>query len=326
MCRRLILIPSDFVNRRMVGEIFRRLDDDQAARIDREDRIDILVDLALHTNGNRLMLFGRKPAPVQVSFAGYPGGTGLGTIDYRLTDPYLDPPGESDRFYVEKSIRLPDCFWCYDPQAMGVANREPVNPLPALTNGKITFGCLNNVWKINDRVLSLWAAVMAAVADSRLIMLVKGEKHRQRICDQLGRLGVAAERIEFVGFQPRGDYLRTYERIDLGLDCFPYNGHTTSLDAFWMGVPVITLIGQTVVGRAGFSQLCNLGLRELAAQTPEAFVKIVQSLTQDLPRLAELRGGLRQRMLQSPLTNAAGFTRNIESAYRQMWRTWCENG
>ncbi len=303
-----------------------RLGDDQAAQLVRDDRIDILVDLAQHTNRNRLMLFARKPAPVQVSFAGYPGGTGVGTIDYRLTDPYLDPPGESDEFYVEQSIRLPDSFWCYDPAAMGVAELGPVNSLPALANGKITFGCLNNFWKVNDRVLSLWAAAMSAVADSQLIMLATEGKHRQGVLDHFAGLNIDPQRIEFVGFQPRREYLRTYERIDLGLDCFPYNGHTTSLDSFWMGVPVITLVGRTVVGRAGWSQLSNLGLTELAAETPQQFVRIVTSLAGDLPRMTQLRSGLRQRMLQSPLTDAVRFARNIESVYRQMWRTWCASG
>jgi protein O-GlcNAc transferase len=165
---------------------------------------------------------------------------------------------------------------------------------------------------------------MAAVSNLRLIMLATEGKHRQGVLDQFARLNIDPQRIEFVGFQPRREYLQTYERIDLGLDCFPYNGHTTSLDSLWMGVPVITLIGRTVVGRAGWSQLSNLGLTELAANTPEQFVQIVTSLTSDLPRLSQLRSTLRQRMLQSPLTDAVRFARNIESAYRQMWRTWCE--
>jgi predicted O-linked N-acetylglucosamine transferase (SPINDLY family) len=293
--------------------------DERVAERIRQDGIDILVDLALHTLGNRLLVFARKPAPVQVTFAGYPGSTGLRAIDYRLTDPYLDPPGQYDEWYAEQSYRLPHSFWCYDPQT-----QEPaVAPLPALQRGLVTFGCLNNFCKVNDGVLELWAQVLRDVPGSRLLLLAKQGSHRERTVDLFAQKGIAPERIEFFSFKPRPEYLALYHQVDIGLDTSPYNGHTTSLDSFWMGVPVITLVGNTVVGRAGLSQLSNLGLAELAASTSEGFVGLAVDLAADLPRLAALRYGLRDRMRQSPLMDAAGFARDIEHAYRVMWRNWC---
>lgn len=293
--------------------------DDQVVDRIRQDGIDILVDLALHTADNRLLVFARKPAPVQVTFAGYPGTTGLSAIDYRLTDPYLDPPGEHDAWYVEASYRLPHSFWCFDPQ-----NEEPaVAPLPAPAKGYVTFGCLNNFCKINDGVLELWARVLHAVTGSRLLLLTRPGSHRQRTLDSLARQGITSERVEFLTPRPRPEYLAMYHQVDIGLDAFPYNGHTSSLDAYWMGVPVLTLVGKTVVGRAGLSQLTNLGLQALAAATPEEFVCIAAELAGDSPRLEALRDGLRERMRQSPLMDATGFAGGIEQAYRVMWRKWC---
>jgi predicted O-linked N-acetylglucosamine transferase (SPINDLY family) len=295
------------------------LSDLQAVELIRQDRIDILVDLALHTAKNRLTVFAHKPAPVQATFAGYPGSTGLDTIDYRLSDPYLDPPGLNDQFYSETSIRLPDSFWCYDPLVTELA----VNPLPAQTDGHVTFGCLNNFCKVNEPVLRLWARVLKTVDRSRLMMLCPEGSHRQPLLDLLQREGISPDRIELIAGRPRQQYLELYHRIDVGLDTFPYNGHTTSLDSYWMGVPVVTLVGQTVVGRAGLSQLTNLGLPELVAHTPQQYVQIATDLGKDLPRLAELRRTLRGRMKASPLMDAPRFARNVESAYRSMWTTWC---
>jgi predicted O-linked N-acetylglucosamine transferase (SPINDLY family) len=204
---------------------------------------------------------------------------------------------------------------------------EPaVSALPSLEKGFITFGCLNNFCKVNDGVLALWAGVLKALSNSRLLLLAPEGSSRQRVLDRLGREGIGPERVEFVSKQSRLEYLRTYHRIDIGLDTVPCNGHTTSLDSFWMGVPVITLVGQTVVGRAGLSQLTNLGLTELIAQTPQQYVQIAADLAKDLPRLAELRRTLRPRMQASPLMDAPRFARNVEAAYRQMWRNWCRQG
>jgi protein O-GlcNAc transferase len=292
------------------------MSDDQAAQLVRDDRIDILVDLTGHTANHRLLLFARKPAPLQVTFGGYPGGTGLQTMDYHLTDPFLDPPG-SENHYVEQLIRLRDSFWCYDPAAMDLEDTPPVQPLPALGNRHITFGCLNNRGKISDRALELWARVFKAVPNSRLLLMVPDGSARQLVVKKLD--GDSA-RIEFVGRQPRRNYFQTYDRMDIGLDSLPYNGHTTSLDSFWMGVPIVTRIGDSAPGRAGWSHLCNLDLKELAAPTDEDFIKIAANLAADLPRLSQLRASLREKMLRSPLTNAKRFAQNIETAYREIWR------
>ncbi|MGD0390960.1 MAG: tetratricopeptide repeat protein, partial [Tepidisphaeraceae bacterium] len=298
------------------------LTDAKVAAQVREDQIDVLVDLKLHTGGNRLLIFAQKPAPVQATWLGYPGTSGLDTMDYRLTDPYLDPPGLDDACYSERSIRLPDTFWCYDP----LADEPAVNAPPCLEKGFVTFGCLNNFCKINDAAMTLWAGVLKALSNSRLLLLAPEGSSRQRVLVQMGREGIGTERVEFVGRQSRPEYRNTYHRIDIGLDTVPCNGHTTSLDSFWMGVPVVTLVGQTVFGRAGMSQLTNLGLPELIARTPDQYVQIATDLAGDLPRLGELRRTLRARMQASPLMDGPRFARNVEAAYRQMWRNWCQAG
>ena len=299
----------------------RPLDDAALCALIRADRIDILVDLTMHMAGGRPLVFARKPAPIQITWLAYPGSTGISAIDYRLTDPYLDPPNEDvDEMYVEKSIRLPATFWCYDP----LENPPPaVGPLPALTRGHVTFGSLNECFKVNEGVLKLWARVLAGVAGSRLVLLADEGSHRERTLGVLEGLGVSRQRVSFFAKRPRGRYLELYHQIDIGLDTLPYNGHTTSLDSYFMGVPVVTLVGNTVVGRAGLSQLTNLGLPELIARTPDEYVRIARQLASNLERLAGLRAALRGRMRASPLMDAAAFARGIEAAYRQMWRHWC---
>lgn len=294
------------------------LQDDALADVIRSDRIDILVDLSLHSGGNRLPVFARRPAPVQVTFAGYPGTTGLDAIGYRLTDPYLDPPDVATPPYAEESVRLGSTFWCYDP-----LSEEPVAPPPAITRGFVTFGCLNNFCKVNEGVLRMWSAALRAVPSSRLLLLAPRGQHRAATLDLLAREQVAADRVTFVEHQPRSDYLRTYHRIDIGLDTVPYNGHTTSLDAFWMGVPVLTRVGRTIVGRAGLSQSLNLGLPQLVTDSDEAFAARAASLAGDLEHLAALRLTLRERMKASPLNDGPRFAREVERAFRWMWREWC---
>lgn len=286
----------------------------------RRDRIDVLVDLSMHMGGNRLRVFAAKPAPVQVTWLAYPGTTGLDAIDYRISDVFLDPPESAvDSRYTEKSIRLPDTFWCYAP----LTDEPGVGPLPASSKGHITFGCLNSFTKTHAGVFALWARVLAAVEGSHLLLLAPRGESRTRAREAFARAGVDPDRVEFVDEQPRDAYLRVYQRIDVCLDTFPYNGHTTSLDAYWMGVPVVTLVGPTIVGRAGLSQASNLGLEELVAMTPEQYVKIAVDLCGDLDGLSRLRAGLRARMEQSPLMDAPRFARNLEAAYRSMWRAWC---
>ncbi len=288
-----------------------------AAQI-RDQRIDVLVDLTMHMSGQRLKLFAEKPAPVQMAWLAYPGTTGVGGIDYRLTDPHLDPPA-GPLPYSEQSLWLPSTFWCYDP-----ASTEPAaNELPALSNGYVTFGCLNNFLKVNRGVLELWARVLQALPTSRLLLLAPSERARAFALRVLESNGVDPGRVELTGLAWRKDYLRTYHRIDVALDCVPYNGHTTSLDAFWMGVPVVSLVGQTVVGRAGLCQAQNLALPELAVDTAQEFVARSVELAADLPRLATLRRRLRSRLETSPLMDARSFTRALEAAYREAWERWC---
>ncbi|WP_165234699.1 tetratricopeptide repeat protein [Aquisphaera insulae] len=295
------------------------LTDEQLAGLIREDRIDILVDLTMHMGRNRLLAFARRPAPVQVCWLAYLGTTGLATIDYRFTDRFVDPPGEHDGDYVERSFRLPDAIWCYDSLAGGPA----VNRLPALDRGHVTFGCLNNFCKVNEGVLALWARVLNAVEGSTLLLLAPEGSARERTSGILRRAGIGRERLTFVGRGPRASYLERHHHIDISLDTFPYAGGTTSLDAFWMGVPVVSLIGTTAPGRAGHSLLSHVGLPELAAETPDRFVSIAVELAGDLPRLAGLREALRPRLQSSPLMDPPRFARGVEHAYRAMWREWC---
>jgi predicted O-linked N-acetylglucosamine transferase (SPINDLY family) len=292
--------------------------DEELAEQIRRDRIDVLVDLAMHMSYNRLLTFAQRPAPVQVAWLAYPGGTGLDAMDYRITDPWIDPPGTDESCYREQSVRLPNTWACYDPLCDAA-------PAAARIDGPIRFGSLNNPCKLNDPLLQLWARVLNAVSDSRLIVQSLCEEHRRRIVGVLNSSGIAADRVEFVGRPKRPEYLRLYDRIDVCLDPLPYNGITTSCDALWMGVPVVTLAGETAAGRAGTSILENLGLHELAAGDGEQFVQIAAALAGDLPRLAELRRTLRDRMRRSPLMDGPGFARAMEAAYRKMWRTWAEN-
>jgi predicted O-linked N-acetylglucosamine transferase (SPINDLY family) len=295
------------------------LSDAAVAERVREDRIDILVDLTMHMAGNRLLVFARKPAPVQACWLAYPGTTGLAAMDCRLTDPYLDPPEGDTDVYAEHSVRLPDTFWCYDPLTRD-EHDEGVSPLPARTQGHIRFGCLNNFVKVNDAAIVLWACIMRQIEGSQLTLLAPVGDARKKMLDSFGAQGIDAARVQFVEYQSRLPYLATYRSIDVCLDTFPYNGHTTSLDAFWMGVPVVTLVGSTVVGRAGLCQAMNLGLPELIARTPDEYAEIAVGLCKDRDRLSNLRAGMRVRMERSPLMDAPRFAKNMEAAYRSIWR------
>jgi predicted O-linked N-acetylglucosamine transferase (SPINDLY family) len=284
----------------------------------RQDKIDILIDLKLHTDANRLLTFAHQPAPVQLSWLGYPGSTGVQTIRYRFSDAQIESP-ESPPMPWEEAIKLPACFWCYDP----LTTEPAVNELPALKSGRITFGCLNSFAKVNDRVLELWMRVLKATP-GQLLLLAPAGSSRKRIYEICDRAGVNANRIEFVDRCGRAEYLKLYNQIDLGLDTFPYNGHTTSLDSLWMGVPMITMIGKTLVGRAAWSQLSNLDLKGFAARSEDEYVRLATILSGNLERLAEIRSGLRAKMQNSPLMNAAAFARGVETAYRDLWRRWCQ--
>ena len=304
------------------------LSDEKLAAQIHEDRIDILVDLSLHTAGNRLTVFARKPAPVQISWLGSPGTSGVEAMDFRITDSWLEPPGAPAWSRTEEPLRLPDAWCCY-----GAAEDSPEPAgLPAAACGAITFCSFNNPAKINARVVALWAAILRRVEGSRLLLLATGGGH-DRVRRSFEECGVAAERLEFltryppvtgcVGGRESLEYLERYRQGDIALDPFPYNGMTTTCDALWMGVPVVALIGGTPISRASFSLLSNVGLAELAAPSDEQYAEIAVRLAGDLPRLASLRASLRDRMKSSPLLDAGRFARNLEATFRMAWRRWC---
>jgi protein O-GlcNAc transferase len=295
-----------------------RLPDDQLAQRIRADGIDILVDLSLHMIGNRLATFARKPAPVQVTWLGYVGTTGLRTMDYRLTDAILDPPGEGDANYSEKSVRLPHTYWCYEPYTEEI----DVGPLPAAERGLVTFGCFNGYLKVTSGMLELWATLLAELPKSRLVIHSPPDKHLERVLERFSRGGVAAGRIEFVGKKSIREYLLGYQGIDIALDPSPYGGGTTTCDALWMGVPTVTLRGRTAVGRGSASILSNVALGDWIAENADQYLAIATQKARDVAALAELRAKLRERMRQSALMNGKQFAADVEAAYRGMWEDW----
>lgn len=302
-------------------ECVRWTDEELAQRI-RKDRIDILVDLAGHTGANRLLVFARKPAPVQVTYLGYPTSTGLSAINYRLTDWQVDPAG-AEAFNAEQPVRLPYSYFCYRaPQGCPEVGR-----LPALQAGHITFGSFNHSAKMSERVLELWSQVLKAVPGAVLMLKAKSladARMRERIRQQFARLGVAAERLLLQGWEAEtANHLALYNKVDIAVDTYPYNGATTTCEALWMGVPVVTLRGPTHASRMGASLLTAAGLGELIAATPERYVETCVELAADLARLEAMRVGLRARVRDSALMDEAGFTRALETEYRRMWRAWC---
>ena len=286
----------------------------------RGDQQDILVDLNGHLAKNRLLMFARKPAPVQATYIAYQNTTGLRAMDYRISDAIADPVGETDPLHTEKLIRLP-CFFVYEQPE----NVDPVAPLPARKNGYVTLGSLNNSSKLNPRIFELWSQVLRRLPDARLTLLVNSRGFAEQVIrDAFARHDIHAARLRLVPRGPQADYFRLYHEIDLALDPFPFSGHTTTCDALWMGVPVVTLAGPIYAARMTASVLANLPMPELITNTPQQYVEKIVSLASDLDALAAMRASLRQRMTDSIICNATEFTRNMETAYRQMWRTWCE--
>ena len=296
-----------------------RMTDEQAAAQIREDGIDILVDLSGHTANNRLLVFARKPAPIQVTYLGYLGTTGLDAMDFRITDAYLNT-NDSERNYTERPLVLPDCMWCFKcPQ-----DRPSVSAAPCLTNGRVTFGSLNNVAKINSNVIALWSRVLARAPTTRLLMAtISPGEVRSRLLAEFGRHGIDQERVEFADWLPESEFFKLHARIDVALDPFPCNGGTTTCETLWAGIPVVTLAGSTVAGRAGVSLLSNAGLKELIAGTPEEYVDIAVRLAADPAGIASRRAGLRPKVAASRLADEVRFVRSLEAAYRQCWHGWC---
>jgi predicted O-linked N-acetylglucosamine transferase (SPINDLY family) len=301
------------------------LSDDELAEKIRADGIDILVDLAGHTGSNRLRVFARKPAPLQMTWLGYPNTTGLDAIDYRLVDAVTDPVGEADAWASEALVRLESGFLCYGAPSDAP---EPAPP-PCLTTGKVTFGSFNNPAKLSPATLDAWAALLARLPDARL--LLKGRAFadpdaRASFFSRLGKLGVAADRVELAARSPLvTTHLALYDRLDIALDPFPYNGTTTTCEALWMGVPVVTLRGDRHAGRVGASLLNHIGMTELIAGSVDEYVQIASALAASPARLRDLRQVLRPRLAASPLCDAPAFARKIEAAYRAAWQRWCEN-
>jgi predicted O-linked N-acetylglucosamine transferase (SPINDLY family) len=282
--------------------------DGDVAEMARADGIDILVDLTLHMAYNRLLTFALKPAPIQVTYLGYCGTSGLEAIDYRLSDPHFDPPGMDESCYREKTIRIPS-YWCYEPHER--TPQESAAPLNAL----LTFGCLNHPGKVTSGTLKLWLEILRSRPEAQLVLHAPEGACREELRRQFSEGAIAPDRLEFLGVQPLNQYLESWRRIDIALDPFPYAGGVTTCDALWMGTPVVSLRGESI--------LANLGLEEWIAESPEDYVRIALTLARDLPQLHELRGSLRERMKRSILCDAVAFARSVESAYRQMWRQWC---
>ena len=295
------------------------LDTSTTTALIRADRIDILVDLAGHTAGNRLMVFARKPAPVQASWLAYPGSTGLPEIDYIVSDPATSP-ADCAAFYSEKIWRLPVTRFCFMPPAASPA------PRLAAPEAAITFGCFNNLSKINPAVLSLWKAILDRLPDARLLLKyasLDDPSGRAWLGAQLSSAGIDASRVEMRGWTPYTQSLDAYADVHIALDPFPFCGGLTSLDALWMGVPVVTLSQRLMAGRQTEAFLTALGNPELVAADPDHYISLALELAADRPRIAAYRKDLRDAMQRSALFDHAGFTRDLEAAWRGMWRVWC---
>lgn len=299
----------------------------EAALFDRirADRIDILFDLSGHTSYSRLMVFARRPAPVQVTYLGYPNTTGLDTMDFRLTDNIADPPGLEDEFHSETRWRLDRCFLCYSPP-----QAAPEVTLRTETSGAVVFGTFNSRAKYSDSCLSAWAEVLRRVPESRLLLksLVGNgdDKGRGELIEWFVAHGIAAERIELLDrIESKSEHLGTYSQIDIALDTFPYNGTTTTCEALWMGVPVVSLAGNRHASRVGASLLDAVGLREFVAESVDDYIGIAAALAADPAKRLELRATMRQRVLSSPLCDRRDMARAMGEAMRGMWNQYCDS-
>ena len=295
------------------------MSDDELAQRIRADGIDILVDLAGHTAHNRLPVFARKPAPVQVSYLGYIDTTGLSAMDYRLTHADTDPPG-NEHYYSETLIRFQDhLWWAYRP----APDLPEISPLPALANGFVTFSSNNHVSKISMAMLDTWAELLHAVPDSRLVLMgISSGIARKSFEERFASHGIDCGRLTFHGMVPLAEYRQLLLQTDISLDSFPYNGGTTTCETLWLGLPLITLTGSSFVSRMGYALLKEIGLSELAANNVAQYVRIAAELAQNLERLSALRSGLREHVAKSSLSDEDRFTRGLESAYRDMWKAY----
>lgn len=296
--------------------------DDAFARLIEEDGIDILIDLGGHTEFNRLGVFARKPAPVQITWLGYPDTTGLSTIDYRITDAIADPFPESDDRHTERLLRLAPCFVCYQP--------PQDSPAVAIRGAqeRIVFGCFNMHYKVNERTIEMWARILHAVPDSRLVLKSMSLEHGQtasRLFERFEAHGVPRSRVDLRPWAAeRGDHLTAYSEIDVALDTYPYNGTTTTCEALWMGVPVVTLAGELHMSRVGATLLPAAGLPELVAASADDYVRIAVNLARDAARRLAMRSHMRARLLASPLLDHSSLVSGLERELRAAWKAWCQ--
>jgi len=297
------------------------LSDDEAERAIRADRIDILVDLSGHTARNRLPLLARRVAPVQATWLGYFGTTGLAAIDYILADGVVVPTDE-ERFFVERVWRLAGCYLCYAPHQLDIA----LSPPPAIGNGFVTFGCFNNRAKLTVETLALWARILAEVPDSRLFLKTRALTDgavRQEIAAFFEKRGIMPTRLMFEGFSPLSEALAAYGRMDIALDPFPFGGGATTAETLWMGVPLVTLKGGRWTGRMSADILAAAGINDLTAIDADSYVAIARRLAGDLPGLAERRSTQRTLFETSRFCDGRHFAVTLEEAFRGMWRRWC---
>ncbi len=299
-----------------------RANDQQLLQQIRQDQIDILLELSGQTQGNRLSALRLRGAPVQATYIGYPNTTGVPTIDYRIVDSLTDPPG-AERLATEKLIRLDPCFLCYTPPH----NTPEPAPPPCLAQDHTTFGTFNALKKVTPGTVALWARVLHEVPRSRLVIKAGGlesPRARDHLAAILKNQGIPEVRFDLLGkTESKLDHFEAYSHLDIALDTLPYNGTTTTCEALWMGVPVVTRIGQVHAARVGLSLLSAVGLRDLAAGSDDDFIAIARRLAADRDRLTSLRETLRLRMTASPLCDAPRFARRFEAALRQMWSAWC---
>jgi predicted O-linked N-acetylglucosamine transferase (SPINDLY family) len=270
-----------------------------------------------HSGENRLLTFARKPAPISATYLGYPNTTGLTSIDYRLTDHYADPEGMTESFHSEKLVRLPQSFLCYRP----FEDSPPLQPPPVTREGYITFGSFNNYAKLNPPLLRLWAQILQAVEKSKLMIKLKSltdRGTRQRLEAQMAQLGISPDRLILIGYtRTTLEHLSIYHDVDIALDSFPYCGTTTTCEALWMGVPVVTLVGKVHASRVGLSILSNVGLTEWITHTPEDYVKTCIRLAQEIDYLQTFRNTIRTHLQRSPLLDAVSRTCDLETVYHQ---------
>ncbi|XP_024966467.1 probable UDP-N-acetylglucosamine--peptide N-acetylglucosaminyltransferase SPINDLY isoform X1 [Cynara cardunculus var. scolymus] len=299
------------------------IDEKKVASMVREDKVDILVELTGHTANNKLGMMACRPAPLQVTWIGYPNTTGLPTIDYRITDALADPPDTKQK-HVEDLVRLPECFLCYTPSP----EAGPASPAPALSNGFITFGSFNNLAKITPKVLQVWAKILCAVPNSRLIVKCKPfccDSVRQRFLSTLEQLGLESLRVDLLPLiLLNHDHMQAYSLMDISLDTFPYAGTTTTCESLYMGVPCVTMGGSVHAHNVGVSLLTAVGLEHLVAKSEDEYIRLALELASDVMALSNLRMDLRNLMSKSPLCNGSKFMIGLESAYRDIWRRYCK--